>query len=82
MLEERDVEQFQQVEICTGGTRVASGFIHPGACITRLDRASGRLETWREKDNPATWQHTIGQQNFYLILSLNSIIILFLYQNS
>jgi hypothetical protein len=47
MLEERDVEQFQQVEICTGGTRVASGFVHPGACITRPDRATGNVERER-----------------------------------
>jgi hypothetical protein len=68
----------------------------PGGRVSRPDSfiqarvlhgPTGRLETWREKDNPATWQHTIGQQNFYLILSLNSIIslqiiFLFLYQNS
>jgi hypothetical protein len=45
------------------------------------------LQAWREKDKQEAWQPLIGQRDFYLILSLNSIIslqiiFLFLYQNS
>jgi hypothetical protein len=79
-MDERDVETIQHVENLTlGDTRtVFVGWIRARALHARnwqvkeASRGERRL-FWLKWD---AWQHLIGRSDFYLILSLNSIISL------
>jgi hypothetical protein len=70
------LKTFNRVETCAMGHPAAFYLLATGACAARADKACGSCSTQREKDKQEAWQPLIGQRNFYLILSLNSIISL------
>jgi hypothetical protein len=75
-MDEREVENLQQLKTDTGGTRVAPPFAAFGACNTRIGRTRETFVNAEREEALDTWHIMIHQRDFYLILSLNSIISL------